>query len=531
MGILQNLKTKQMGIKSAENTSQGTSIEKQQQNQQTASSTQVQSKQPGTRLVSVMERMYKLIASADFDRNSCFIESSEANLGEVEIPRIGTYDSFLGYLVKNTFRDDKEAVAELYRRDRIVDYFLSGKSVISGIFKVAGELCEIRVERVVEPDQKSTRVRGCIFIRPVIDKEDNGHIERADRNDLKKVQLTEEQKLIKALFTGSYELIPDRNSMVGYECANGRFYKMDQRYAMREGIETWIKRGVISPKSADHYRNICRAGYLEKKTIEGQYIVEVLLRAPSEPSYHWYEEVIVPTGRNYRVYRRCIDTIVESQQEDMREEESDKLFAYSRTLLRTVASLVEFRNQENGVHIVRVNEITKILLEDIANRSPQYGLNKKKIRMYVEASTIHDIGKVTIPDDVLNKPGRLTPEEYELMKTHTVNGARILDSIGAEGQEELYSYCKDIALHHHERYDGKGYPEGLTGDQISIGAQAVGMADAYDALVSLRCYKDAYSKAKALEMISNGECGAFNPRLVESLKACLDKVDKIYAVK
>lgn len=138
------------------------------------------------------------------------------------------------------------------------------------------------------------------------------------------------------------------------------------------------------------------------------------------------------------------------------------------------------------------------------------------------ASIMHDVGKIAIPDAILNKPGRLSPEEYEIMKTHTVQGALLLENIPQMRELGVYRYAYDIARHHHERWDGRGYPDGLKGDECSIWAQVVALADVYDALVSRRVYKNAFSPEKALAMITNGECGVFNPRLLE----CFFQVEK-----
>ena len=201
---------------------------------------------------------------------------------------------------------------------------------------------------------------------------------------------------------------------------------------------------------------------------------------------------------------------------------------YNASVLDTMASLVEFRNIENGLHISRVRRLTELLLTDIATRFPEYNLTKNVIDLYTQASTIHDIGKVTIPDSVLNKAGRFTPEEREIMQTHTVKGEQIVERLHMSGLEELKKTCCDVVRHHHERFDGGGYPDHLVGDKISIGVQAVSLADVYDALVSVRCYKDAFSADEALRMILSGECGAFNPHVLESLQAVEPRMRELY---
>ena len=144
------------------------------------------------------------------------------------------------------------------------------------------------------------------------------------------------------------------------------------------------------------------------------------------------------------------------------------------------------------------------------------------------AAVMHDVGKIAIPDAILNKPGRLTAEEFEIMKTHTVQGAKLLENIPQMRDHSAYEYAIDIAMHHHERWDGRGYPHGLKGDEISVGAQIVSLADVYDALVSPRVYKAAFSHEKALEMILNGECGVFSPRLLECFRQMHPRIRALY---
>ena len=153
----------------------------------------------------------------------------------------------------------------------------------------------------------------------------------------------------------------------------------------------------------------------------------------------------------------------------------------------------------------------------LTQKTDKYDLPPETQELIVMASALHDIGKVAIDDKILNKPGRLTPEEFDLMKTHTVVGANMLDHLGRYKNEALVKTAHDICRWHHERWDGRGYPDGLAGDDIPISAQIVSMADVYDALVSKRVYKAAYSPDTAVQMILHGDCGQFNPLLLECL--------------
>lgn len=186
-------------------------------------------------------------------------------------------------------------------------------------------------------------------------------------------------------------------------------------------------------------------------------------------------------------------------------------------MVNILSTIVEFRNGESGAHVLRIRIITEILLEALMERYSYYGLDALSVAEISNAAALHDVGKIVVPEEILNKPGRLTPEEFEIIKTHSSKGADMLQQIPMGKQSRMIQYACDICRWHHERWDGRGYPDGLTGEDIPIWAQAVSIADVYDALVSVRVYKPAYSHDKAMQMILNGECGTFNPRLMECL--------------
>ncbi|MGO4982770.1 diguanylate cyclase [Collinsella sp. Sow4_E3] len=197
----------------------------------------------------------------------------------------------------------------------------------------------------------------------------------------------------------------------------------------------------------------------------------------------------------------------------------------SRILVDIMASVMEVRNGESGRHVTHIEKLTELLLGDLARRSDKYSLGNEERSSIALASALHDIGKMSIDDAILNKPGRLTPEECEIMKTHTTIGADMLRNLGRNHEgSALLDYAYQIARWHHERWDGTGYPDGLKGDDIPIAAQVVSVADVYDALTSVRVYKDAISQEEAIRMILDGECGAFNPLLIECLLEVRDRI-------
>ena len=189
-------------------------------------------------------------------------------------------------------------------------------------------------------------------------------------------------------------------------------------------------------------------------------------------------------------------------------------------MISILSHVVEFRNSESGLHVMHIRTLTDLLLHRLVQKTDRYQLDESDIARISTASALHDIGKIVIPEEILNKPGRLTAEEFAIIKNHTVAGAQMLQDLGQAiaRDEPLLQVAHAICRWHHERWDGNGYPDRLKGDEIPIAAQVVALADVYDALTSERCYKHAYDHDTALRMILNGECGAFNPLLLDCLK-------------
>ena len=237
------------------------------------------------------------------------------------------------------------------------------------------------------------------------------------------------------------------------------------------------------------------------------------------------------------VVRRRVQSVVElfaarqllgaevARQRDQLLFQAEQLAEMSIGMVEALSTAIEFRSDESGGHVRRIHDITCMLLGETPLGE---GLSDREIRLIGMGAVTHDVGKISIPDAVLNKKGRLTAEEFELMKTHTTQGARLLSRIPQMREHSAYRYAYDIALHHHERWDGRGYPEGLRGDEIPIWTQVVSLADVYDALVSERCYKKPVPSDRATEMILNGECGAFNPRVLECFRKEEPRLRRLY---
>ena len=238
---------------------------------------------------------------------------------------------------------------------------------------------------------------------------------------------------------------------------------------------------------------------------------------------------------NARVVRRRVSNTIRLYAKQRRltsllSQQYNERVKNSRMLIDIMAGVMELRNGESGLHVTHIEKLTELLLGCLVHRSDQFPLDNEQRSTIAMASALHDIGKMSIDDAILNKPGRLTAEEFEIMKTHTTLGADMLLELGRQHTgNPLLEYAYQIARWHHERWDGKGYPDGLKGDEIPIAAQVVSVADVYDALTSVRVYKDAIPHQEAIQMILDGKCGQFNPLLLDCLLEVQDRIAETLA--
>ena len=234
-------------------------------------------------------------------------------------------------------------------------------------------------------------------------------------------------------------------------------------------------------------------------------------------------------------YQNELETKVEKQTDTLRRQynmlqvQAERLHQRNESIIDILGTVVEYRNLESGEHIKRVKGFTELLAKDAMKSYPEFGLTEKSISTIVAASSLHDIGKIAIPDNILLKPAKLTQDEFEYMKSHTTRGSEILSSFKDIWEEEYQKIGYEICRHHHEKYDGKGYPDGLAGEEIPISAQLVSIADVYDALVSERVYKNAYTSDEAFHMIVTGECGVFSPKLLECFRHVKKEFEELAA--
>ncbi len=231
----------------------------------------------------------------------------------------------------------------------------------------------------------------------------------------------------------------------------------------------------------------------------------------------FYPHIVKRRSKNIiELYRHKyhMEQRLKEQEEEIRQKEK-KIRENSEFMIDTLSSVVEARSAETGEHTRRIKYFTRIMLKYLMKYYPKYGITQEQVDEIARASALHDIGKIGIPDAILLKPARLTPEEFEIMKTHTTIGCEILEKSYKDQTSEFYRYAYDICRYHHERWDGKGYPDHLVENEIPIYSQVVAIADVYDALVSPRVYKSAYANSMAYDMIMNGECGQFAPDVLE----------------
>lgn len=231
----------------------------------------------------------------------------------------------------------------------------------------------------------------------------------------------------------------------------------------------------------------------------------------------FYPHIVKRRGKNIiELYqsKKHMEERLKEQEKAIREQEK-QIRDNNEFMIDALSSVVEFRNLETGEHIRRIKYFTRIMLKYLMKYFPKYGLTQEQVDEIARAAALHDIGKIGIPDAILLKPGRLTPEEFEIMKTHTTIGCEVLEKFKERQSGEFYQYCYEICRYHHERWDGNGYPDHLKGEEIPISAHIVAIADVYDALVSPRVYKSPYANNIAYDMIMNGECGQFSPDVLE----------------
>lgn len=323
--------------------------------------------------------------------------------------------------------------------------------------------------------------------------------------------------ILAEIFKDDYNILEADNGLQAIEMINGSFgisaVLLDLIMPGINGLEV-LKEMNKSGKTDSIPVFLITAAESQKALMDGYQLgaVDVIMK-PFMPNFI---KCRINNVIELYAHRNKLEHIVAKQVE--------RLNSLNQSMVETLATVIEFRDCESGEHVKRIGRLTKILMTQVSEMYPEHHLPETEIDKIVTSSILHDVGKISIPDRILNKPGRLTEEEFEIMKQHTVKGCEILQNIPDIIDEGVYKYSYDICRHHHERWDGRGYPDGLSGDDISIWAQVVSVADVYDALTAERVYKKAFSHEKAVQMIHDGECGTFSPKLLKAFDEVLDDI-------
>lgn len=327
------------------------------------------------------------------------------------------------------------------------------------------------------------------------------------------------RELLRQMFEGEYEVIAvsDGRKAITEIAKNSKdivVILLDLIMPVLNGYQ--VLQVLNAEKITDHIPVILVTSQTDTQTELWAYA----LGAASVISKPYVAEVVKRNVNNIISLRQGaseMEEIIEKQNEQLHIQQR-QLDTYNDNLLEAISNIVEFRDLESGTHVKRVKGLTRIIAQTYMKLYPEAGLTKHKINVIARASVTHDLGKIAIPDSILLKPGRLTDEEREIMMSHTTKGCEILNLLTDVQDKELLSTSYEICRHHHERADGKGYPDGLKDEEIPISAQLVSIADVYDALVSERCYKKPFDKDTAYNMIMEGKCGTFSPKLLKCLE-------------
>lgn len=327
------------------------------------------------------------------------------------------------------------------------------------------------------------------------------------------------RELLRQMFEGEYEVIavPDGRQAIAEIAKNAKdivVILLDLIMPVLNGYQ--VLQVLNAEKVTDHIPVILVSSQADTETELWAYA----LGAASVISKPYVAEVVKRNVNNIISLRQGaseLEEIIQKQNEQLNMQQR-QLDTYNDYLLEAISNIVEFRDLESGTHVKRVKGLTRIIAQTYMKLYPEAGLTKHKINVIARASVTHDLGKIAIPDSILLKPGRLTDEEREIMMSHTTKGCEILNLLTDVQDKELLSTSYEICRHHHERADGKGYPDGLKDEEIPLSAQLVSIADVYDALVSERCYKKPFDKDTAYNMIMEGKCGVFSPKLLKCLE-------------
>lgn len=344
-----------------------------------------------------------------------------------------------------------------------------------------------------------------------------------------------ERAILAELFQPEYKILEAENGKEGIALLTSHFSSiavvlLDYMLPVMDGFE--VLQYLKEKKTLTKIPFIMITGHDSHETeIRGyEYGIVSYIRKPYQPAVI---KQVVSNAVGWFHYKLKLEVVVKKQNESLKKQNellkqhTQKLNQLNEALIDSLSNIVEFRNLGTRQHIKRVREFVLCLGNSVMKHYPEYNLTQKQLEKIGWASSLHDIGKIAIPDNIILKAGKLTKDEFEIVKSHTTKGEEMIAQSLKLNDEELFDYACDIARHHHEKYDGKGYPDGLKGDEISIAAQIVSLVDIYDALVTKRVYKMAYEPEKAYQMIINGSSGAFSPKLLKAFTEVKAEFEKL----
>ena len=458
--------------------------------------------------VDMNERTLERIDIADHIKNSVdYYENKQQH--------IRPYDKALNYYVnKFVHPNDKDTVREMTALDYIEEHISNKEPYYSITYRqVIGEVCKWYRMYVILTSMLDKNELGNVIIC-VMDVNDEQKL--VAKSSYYKDMLT---NTVAATYVKIMQVNVDRDKVYDLKIIDDKITKFETGRNIEQHLEHFTKN--VAPEYKDMVLSNCR-NIIEKGN-KGDTISygDKGLSSSNSDEYSWYVTTI--RSMEYEGDRLLLIFVADNTDklktfellEEKRHTESMNQF-----VVNVLSSAVEFRSMETGDHVNRVTALTRVILSELMRKYPEYEITEHAANQIANAAALHDVGKIAIPDHILLKPGKLTAEEYEEMKKHTVYGCDFLSRF-EDKNDSFYRYCYDICMYHHERYDGKGYPKGLVGEEIPIWAQIVSIIDVYDALISARTYKPAYSSEEAVKMINNGECGVFSPKILDCFNSVL----------
>lgn len=344
-----------------------------------------------------------------------------------------------------------------------------------------------------------------------------------------------EREILAELFRGEYKILEAENGKQGIDLLNSYFPSiavvlLDNLMPVMDGFEVLKRLKVKNVMNKIPFIMITGQDSSEFERRGYEYGIVSYIKKPYQADVI---KQVVSNAVGWFQYKMQLEVVVKKQNDNIQKQneklkkQAQKLNQLNEILIDSLSNIVEFRNLESKQHIKRVRQFVLCLGKSIIRLYPEYELTPEKLEQIGWASSLHDIGKIALPDNIILKSGRLTDDEFELIKSHTTKGAEIISQAIQLNDKTMFDYACDIARHHHEKYDGNGYPDGLKGDEISIAAQIVSLVDVYDALTSKRVYKDAYEPDRAYQMIINGHSGTFSPKLLKAFTEVRAEFEKL----